>query len=90
MTYEEFVDKLNAQEIVRPKKQYCSSTQGPRDLDLEACGDVLDGDFGRLMEAFRWTDTPQGSSYWDNIHEGHRDLTTDDSVYIQSLIERYG
>jgi hypothetical protein len=50
---------------------------------------ALEGNLDSLMYGFSWTSTPQGSAYWDQIHEGEAELLPEDRDYIEWLLEEY-
>jgi hypothetical protein len=89
MTYEEFVGKINAPKVKRPKRSLFGVEQ-PQNLNIDACIDVLEGNTDRLLESFHWSSTPQGNSYWDDRYEGYENLNRADEEYIQSLIDIFG
>lgn len=49
----------------------------------------LEGNLGALMYGFTWSSTPQGSSYWSQIHNGAAKLLPEDRDYIEWLLEEY-
>lgn len=38
-----------------------------------------------LMESFRWNKTPQGETYWGDIHQGEQPILLKDIAYLVSL-----
>lgn len=42
-----------------------------------------------LFGAFCWESSKQGHSYWDNIHEGRKELDSDDVAYLADCIRQY-
>lgn len=46
---------------------------------------VLSGDVHPLWDAFKWTDSPQGWTYWHRRAKGLVPLSDDDRAYLQRL-----
>ncbi|TWH35572.1 MULTISPECIES: hypothetical protein [unclassified Aminobacter] len=46
---------------------------------------VLNGNIDRLMEAFLWEQTPQGTDHWLEIYFGDRELSEEDIAFLSFL-----
>jgi uncharacterized membrane-anchored protein YjiN (DUF445 family) len=71
----EFFTKAQAQETV------------PDGFNVGLAEEVLNGDLERLLSAFKWSDTPQGASYWDHRSNGFKPLSDDDIAQIERWIK---
>jgi hypothetical protein len=50
---------------------------------------VLAGRYGEVSSAFKWSGSPQGINYWDNVYQGDTQLTPADVQYLEWLLEEY-
>ena len=57
------------------------------DAIIEDVQRILEGDISLLIEAFIWADTPQGDKHWAAIWRGDRVLTSNDRVYLETLLK---
>lgn len=44
--------------------------------------------FGLLTAAFEWGSTPQGQDHWNDIRQGHKELSQDDIRYLTDCIAK--
>ena len=59
---------------------------GITNIRHNSCVYVLDGENSRLLSAFDWCTTPEGSPYWADRCHGFRTLSYEDYEFIRSLI----
>jgi hypothetical protein len=50
---------------------------------------VLNGEYGRIGDAFTWIGTPQGYSHWDDVEDGTTQLTPADVQYLEWMLREY-
>ena len=88
MEYSTFLAKVEAtvdREVPKVSK-HAPPRPTASSLRVGACHDVLDGNVGRLSNAFSWADTPQGHVYWLARCYGDEPMSEGDTAYVRQYI----
>lgn len=56
--------------------------------DSESIREVLNGKTDSVLMAFSWHRTPQGSDYWDAVHDGTRKIGKNGRRFLVLLEKR--